>query len=123
MFMKRISFIIFCFFLVACEGQRQGHDINQQVNASLYKLAFKNGCIECHRVSAIVIGPSWETISERYKDAPFDDAKALLVEAVKKGSVGKYITFKGGNGMPPLEKRVSSEHIEQLVEYILQLKR
>ena len=121
--MKKTLLLLIAVFLAGCEGQRQGQGINQETNAALYKLAFKNGCIECHRVSATVIGPSWEVIAERYKDAPFDDAKLMLVEAVKKGSVGKYITFKGGHGMPPLEKRVSSEHIEELVEFILKLKR
>lgn len=121
--MKKIVFILVMAILFGCDMKRQGADLNQQANAALYKMAQMNGCTECHRVSAIVIGPSWETISERYKDAPFEDAKALLVESVKKGSIGKYVTFKGGKGMPPLEKRVSAEHIEKLVEYILQLKR
>lgn len=121
--MKKIIVLLAALFLIACEGQRQGQGINQDTNAALYKMAHMNGCIECHRVSATVIGPSWEAIAERYKDAPYEDAKALLIESVKKGSVGKYITFKGGNGMPPLEKRVSGEHIEILVDYILKLKR
>ncbi|MDH5546901.1 MAG: c-type cytochrome [Gammaproteobacteria bacterium] len=121
----RVVFVLFMLFfsLAACDFKREGADINQDTNASLYKLAYMNGCLECHRVSATVIGPSWEAIAERYKDASFDDAKAMLVKSVKEGSKGQYVTFKGGDGMPPLEKRVSSEHIEQLVEYILSLKR
>ena len=69
--MKKLLFVIFLGLLIGCEGQRQGEGINQTTSAALYKLAYMNGCIECHRVSAIVIGPSWETISDRYKDAPF----------------------------------------------------
>ena len=122
--MRFAVFLIFISIVIsACDFKREGVDINQNTNAALYKLAHMNGCLECHRVSATVIGPSWEAISDRYKEAPFDSARQMLVDRVKKGSKGQWVTFKGGDGMPPLERRVSSEHIEKLVEYILNLKR
>jgi len=75
----------------------------------------------CNRVKATVIGPSWDAIAKRYQDVPRPEARALLIERVKKGSVGHWNTWKGGTGMPPLEKRVAAEHIERLVDYILSL--
>lgn len=90
-------------------------------DSELFKLAHMNGCIECHTVSATTIGPSWNAIAERYKDLPRAEARAVLIESVKKGSQGKWLTWKGVDGMPPLERRVSEEHIEQLVDYILSL--
>lgn len=95
----------------------------KSLKAQLFQMAHMNGCIDCHRVAATVIGPSWQAIADRYKDVPFDDAKALLIERVKKGSKGNWLTMKGADGMPPMEKRVSAEHIEQLVEFIVKLNR
>lgn len=112
-----LCLIISSMFLASCEQQGAGDSINQQ----LFKLAHMNGCIECHTVSATSVGPSWMAIAERYKDAPPSEARALLIESVKKGSKGKWLTWKGGDGMPPLEKRVSEEHIITLVDFILSL--
>ncbi len=97
--------------------------LNMETDAQLFKLAQMNGCIECHAVSATSVGPSWLAIAERYQAAPRAEAKALLVESVEKGSKGQWLTWKGGGGMPPLGRRVAKEHIEQLVEYIVSLKR
>ena len=119
------SVVLVLLFLSAFWGCGQSASPNQKLsaNAALYKLAHSNGCIECHRISATVVGPSWEAISERYKDAPIVEIRELLVERVKKGSRGNWVTWKGGNGMPPLEKRVSQEAITQLVDYIIAIKR
>lgn len=97
---------------------------NPEVDAQLFNLARINGCIECHTVSAATVGPSWMAIAERYKAAPREEAQALLVQSVLKGSKGKWLTWKdGGEGMPPLERRVAKEDVEQLVSYILSLNR
>jgi hypothetical protein len=39
------------------------------------------------------------------------------------GSSGKWPSWKSGDGMPPLAGRVSEADMEQLVDYILSLKR
>ena len=88
----------------------------------LFKLARLNGCIDCHRTNGTVIGPSWMDIANRYKDAPTEATRELLIERVKKGSKGNWYTWKGGDGMPALERRVSAEAIEKLVDYILMLR-
>jgi len=105
--------------LIACSPAEQ--EVNLSIHAAMYKLAHVNGCINCHRVKATVVGPSWEAIAQRYQDVPRAEARALLIERVKKGSSGNWNTWKGGTGMPPLEKRVAVEHIERLVDYILSL--
>ena len=95
---------------------------SQEADARLFKLAQMNGCIECHTVSATSVGPSWLAIADRYKDAPREDAKALLISSVMNGSKGKWLTWKGGGGMPPLGRRVAQQDIEELVDYILTLR-
>lgn len=96
-------------------------DPRAEANARLFKLAQMNGCIECHTVSATSVGPSWIAIAERYKDAPHSDAKAMLIASVMNGSQGKWLTWKGGQGMPPLGRRVAQQDIEELVDFILTL--
>lgn len=125
--MKTASLIPFCVLaaslLAGCEGAGMSPSRGGPDGEKLFRLAHMNGCIECHIINASTVGPSWNAISERYKDAPLPEARALLIESVKKGSRGNWITWKGVDGMPPLEGRVSDEHIEQLVDYILSLRR
>ena len=110
-------------FLAACGKQGRGPQApSAEADAQLFKLAQMNGCIECHTVSATSVGPSWIAIADRYKDAPHDVAKAILIGSVMNGSQGKWLTWKGGDGMPPLGRRVAQQDIEQLVDFILTLK-
>jgi len=106
--------------LAGCGGGDNSQELS--VADKLFKLGHMNGCIECHRISATVVGPSWDAINERYKDEDAANLKAMLIQSVTYGSQGKWHTWKGGAGMPAMEKRVSKEHIEQLVDYIIALR-
>lgn len=108
-------------WLAGCEQQSGSPAINN-AKTELFKLGRLNGCIDCHRTNGTVIGPSWMDIANRYKDAPTEATRELLIERVKKGSKGNWYTWKGGDGMPPLERRVPAEAIEKLVDYILMLR-
>jgi cytochrome c len=92
------------------------------VEQELFTLARMNGCLECHTVTAAKLGPSWNEIAMRYKDAPREAARELLIDRVRNGSQGQYINWKSAEGMPPLKNRVSDAHIERLVDYILALR-
>jgi cytochrome c len=92
-------------------------------DARLFKLAQMNGCIECHTVNTTSIGPSWQSVAERYKQAPRAETRAMLINSVMNGSKGKWISWRGSDGMPPLAKRVVKEDVEDLVDFILSLKR
>jgi len=125
--MKKLSLLFGLSIVVAiqvgCGSQDSSEKpmVEKNENIALFKEAQLNGCIECHRVKATVVGPSWFEIAERYKDIPKKKARSLLIYSVKKGSRGKFATWKGGNGMPALENRVKDETIEKMVDYILQL--
>jgi len=106
---------------IGCE-QQSSSPVMANTKAELFKLARMNGCIDCHRTNGTVIGPSWMDIVERYKDVPPEDLRVLLIERVAKGSKGQWLTMKGKDGMPPMEKRVSAEAIEKLVDYIIALR-
>lgn len=116
--------LIAAFISLAGCGKQPGGSMapGGEADARLFKLAQMNGCIECHTVSATSVGPSWLAIADRYKDAPRAEAKALLVASVMNGSKGKWLTWKGGGGMPPLGRRVAQQDVDELVDYILSLK-
>ncbi len=92
------------------------------VEHELFTLARMNGCLECHTATSSKFGPSWNEIAMRYREAPPEAAREILINSVRNGSQGQYINWKADEGMPPLKNRVSEEHIEQLVDYILALR-
>lgn len=104
-------------------GCGHGNSPNADAGQRLFKLAQINGCIECHTVNVGSVGPSWMAVAERYKDAPRDQARALLIASVMNGSQGKWTTWGSAYGMPPLGRRVARQDVEQLVDYILTLHR
>jgi len=118
-----VSALLAILLLAGCDGSGGGTGTRGSASEEMFRLALMNGCIECHIDTAAKIGPSWNAISERYREAPLPDARAHLIRSVKEGSKGNWVTWKGVDGMPPLAGRVSDEHIEQLVDYILALKR
>ena len=126
---------LFAVVLAGCSGgdpdeMRRSHGGNantkRPVSAQAYydksvELARMNGCWACHHIKQGMIGPSWQAVSERYKDAP--GARAMLIEKVKHGSSGAWTRTTSGAIMPPNSPRVSDEHIAELVDFILSLAR
>ena len=125
--MKKVSLLLSIFLWViilgGCEAPKDSPKtvMDNKESVALFQEAQMNGCIECHRVNATVVGPSWIAIAERYKDIPKKKARSLLIYSIKKGSRGKFATWKGGGGMPALENRVGHETIVRMVDYILKL--
>ena len=82
-------------------------------------LAKKSGCLACHSVDKKIVGPAWKDVAAKYKgDA---NAKATLIEKVKKGGKGNWTKVTGGAPMPPYSPRVSDENIGKLVDFIMGL--
>jgi len=78
-------------------------------------LAKKSGCMACHQIDKKVVGPAWNDIAAKYQGE--SDAKATIVESLKKGSRGKW----GKVPMPP-QGRLSDADAETLADFILTLK-
>ena len=93
-----------------------------QANAALdlaagSELAKKSGCFACHNIEQKRVGPAWNDVSTKYKgDA---GAKANLVKWVHEGGTGRWNLGK----MPAYSPRVSDADIDQLVDFILSLKK
>ena len=82
-------------------------------------LAKKSGCLACHSVDKKVVGPAWKDVAAKYKgDA---NAKATLIDKVKKGGKGNWTKVTGGAPMPPYSPRVKDADIEKLVDFVMSL--
>ncbi len=95
---------------------------NDPAAAQAMSLARQNGCLNCHGVTNSIVGPAWVLVAERYRDAG-DDARSFLIEKVKKGGNGSWNDMTGGAKMPAHGSRVSQQHLEAIVDFILGLKR
>lgn len=87
--------------------------------AASLELAKKSGCLACHSVEKKVVGPAWKDVAARYKGKA--EAKAQLIEKVKKGGKGNWTEVTGGAPMPPYAPRVPDADIESLVAFVLSL--
>lgn len=75
-------------------------------------LATNNGCMACHKIDVMLVGPAYKDVSDKYKD----DSAALdmLVAKVKAGGVGVW----GEIPMPP-NAHVSDADITTIVTWVL----
>ena len=86
---------------------------NYSLNSNTLSLMRNSGCLACHSMESIVVGPSFKSISLRFKDIP--DIEARLIEKVTNGGKG----YWGDVPMPPYSPRVTDQNIELLVQSIL----
>ncbi len=85
--------------------------------AAEWLLADKTGCFMCHTTGKNLLGPAWESVSERYRSNP--DAEAHLMNKIKNGGSGAWID----KDMPAFgDELVSEESRKILVKYILSLR-
>ena len=78
-------------------------------------LAKKHACTACHAVDKKLVGPGYKEVASKYRgDAK---AEAMLIDKVKKGSVGTW----GQVPMPP-NAAVPDADVKTLVKWVLSLK-
>ena len=119
--MKTLLILSLIIGLSACglEDDTRQKVNTRHANADIMTLAGLNGCTACHQVKTSLIGPSWERVSDRYKNKP--GAREYLIDRVKNGSSGAWTDTTGGSAMPPNSPRVSDDHIIKLVDFILSI--
>jgi cytochrome c len=83
--------------------------------AASEQLAQKYACVACHHVSQKMLGPSWSSIRDKYKDGSVTAAQ--LAASIKRGSSGKW----GAVPMPP-QGNVPEADAQAIAAWILQKK-
>lgn len=88
-------------------------------------LAVKLGCTSCHALDHRIVGPAWQEVGKRYRDAAGYEYQgrnypvaAGLVEKISHGGSGNW----GVEAMPPMDPTGSKrEQLAKLAEFILEL--
>jgi len=106
--MKRVPILV-AFAALAAAGVAQAQSADE--------LLKKYACTACHAIDKKMVGPAYGDVAAKYKG----DAKApaMLMESVKKGSVGKW----GQVPMPPPAVAVPDADLKTMITYILGLKK
>ena len=82
-----------------------------------WQLADKTGCFQCHITGKNLLGPAWQSVSERYRNNP--DAEAHLMNKILNGGGGAWIDKE----MPAYdESLLTTPNRKILVKYIMSLK-
>lgn len=101
------------------------------------KVMQKSGCIACHDMQKDKIGPSYESVAERYAKMDEETKKYLagkspkdhIIEKVRKGSAKNKNWTKSKDGKsfgvmtPTPASRISDADLGALVDYILAMKK
>ena len=76
------------------------------------QLAQKNNCTACHTVDRKLLGPAYHDVAKKY--AGQADAKAKLMDSIRKGGSGKW-----GPVPMPAQPTLSEEDTKALAEWVL----
>jgi len=89
--------------------------LNTPVIADGLENAKKAGCLSCHAVDRMIVGPSFKDVAAKYKGGT--DAKTKLIKKVKGGGSGVW----GKMRMPANLGKMTDEEYEVTVVWILSL--
>ncbi len=78
-------------------------------------LAQKSGCLNCHSVQAVILGPAYKDVAKKYKGDK--TAEARLIAKVKAGGSGVW----GKMPMPANSPQVKDDDIKTIVKWVLAL--
>lgn len=90
--------------------------------------AKKGGCIACHKIDKLLVGPPWAEVAKKYKGD--SGARDHLIEKISKGGKGVWTGFEMGGkkvtaampgyGTRPYFKK-NPDDIGKLADFILSL--
>lgn len=123
--------VLLCANLVACSDNRVTPPSpvttptlaqvtqNNSVTASLpapFALAQQKNCVVCHSINNKMVGPSWISVSEHYKNDK--NAVDTLTTRILNGGSGTF----GAIVMPPQTSNLTPEEAKHLAQWVLTLK-
>ncbi|KEO73687.1 c-type cytochrome [Anditalea andensis] len=93
--------------------QRYGDDPDYIAGLALIK---ESDCPSCHMAERRIVGPSYNEVAEKYENT--SENVNLLASRVIKGTVGEW-----GNVPMPAHPSLSEEDAQQMVRYVLLLRK
>lgn len=84
----------------------------QEDNSKAYVIAKQNACLGCHNVNKKIVGPSFQSIAQRYKND--SGAQIFLKNKIAKGGSGSW-----GVVPMPANTKLSDADLSLLTSWIL----
>lgn len=81
-----------------------------------FTLAQQKNCVVCHSITSKMVGPSWISVSERYRNDK--NAVSTLTTRILNGGSGTF----GAVVMPPQTSNLTPEEAKYLAQWVLTLK-
>lgn len=81
-------------------------------DANAYALAKQNACLGCHAINKKIVGPSFQSVAEKYKSDP--NAQAFLKNKIAKGGSGSW-----GVVPMPANTKLSNSDLSVLASWVL----
>jgi cytochrome c len=110
MFIKLAILRIFFFFAVLVYFIPHAHADSEDQKA--FSLAKQNACLGCHALDRKIVGPSFQSIAQKYKSNP--NAQAFLKNKIAKGGAGSW-----GVVPMPANSKLNEADLSLLVSWIL----
>ena len=109
-FIKLAILRIFFFFAVLVYFIPHAHADSEDQKA--FSLAKQNACLGCHALDRKIVGPSFQSIAQKYKSNP--NAQAFLKNKIAKGGAGSW-----GVVPMPANSKLNEADLSLLVSWIL----
>ena len=100
------------FFVVALLFFGAANSYAQEDNSKAYAVAKQNACLGCHNVNKKIVGPSFQSIAQKYKNE--SDAQTFLKNKISKGGSGSW-----GVVPMPANTKLSDADLTLLTRWIL----
>ena len=110
MFIKLAILRIFFFFAVLVYFIPHAHADSEDQKA--FTLAKQNACLGCHALDRKIVGPSFQSIAQKYKSNP--NAQTFLKNKIAKGGAGSW-----GVVPMPANSKLNEADLSLLVSWIL----
>ena len=91
--------------------EKKRHDFYDPEEIALSRMAGA-GCFNCHAFEEKVIGPSWRSVSGRYKEG--EKVMGSLIQKVREGATGVW-----GEEKMPAHPDLKKEEVMEIVKWIL----
>jgi cytochrome c len=82
---SRVGVKIFCLIALLFFIQYAQANSNDQ---KAYAIAKQNACLGCHAINKKIVGPSFQSVAEKYKNDP--NAQLFLKNKIAKGGAGSW---------------------------------
>lgn len=114
--LKIIGVFILCSIVTSCNNNGEQKPEVKTVVTVIPAVFNKSDCASCHQQNEMMVGPSYQDIANRYTNTESD--KAILISSILKGSTGKY-----GNVPMMAHPTISQQDVNEMVNYIMSLKK